>query len=119
MTYYPGKVLPGEEKRSFSLDYREITERIGNVCAGTVNILLDSDLTLGEPDAATEHYRLWKCQISDEQMIRDGEPPYSGWIIKVRGESFPLHFIEVLADVHIRTALKKTNFPSYPIEIAY
>ncbi len=118
MKHHPGKVLPGEEKRTFSLDYREITERIGEVIAGTINVLLEEDLTLGQADAETENYRFWKCKIADEQMIADGEPEYDGWIIKVKGEDFPMNFVEILAKVHIRTALKKTNWPSYAIEIS-
>lgn len=118
MTHHPGKVFPGEEKRAFSLDYREISERIGDVIAGTINVVLDEDLSLGAPDAETEHYRFWKCKIADEQMIRDGEPEYPGWIIQIKGEEFPMNFVEILANVHIKTALKKTNWPSYPIEIS-
>ncbi len=119
MNYIPGKAMPGEEKRAFSLDYREITEAIGTVTAGTLNILLDQDLTFGTPDHITEHYRLWECKLSTAGMIERDEPPFPAWIIQVKGEEFPANFIEVLSLTHLRTALKKTNFPSFPIEVAY
>ena len=119
MNYIPGKAMPGEELRAHTLDYREITELIGTVCAGTLNVLLDQDLPPRPPDHTTEHYKLWECKLSTAAMIEADEPGFPGWIIQVQGEHFPANFIEVLSPIHLRTALKKTNFPSFPIEVAY
>lgn len=118
MKHYAGKALPGEELRTKTLDYREITETIGTVVPGTLNAFFDDDLELGPPAHFTEHYEFWPCEIATVGMIRRGEPSIPGHIIRVLGENFPPNFIEVLSPVHIRTSLKKTNFPAFPIEIS-
>ena len=117
MKHYAGKALPGEEKRTFSLDYREIVEVIGPVIAGTLNLFFEDDLELGPPPHFTEHYEFWPCTLATEGMIRRDEPGYPGYVIRVLGENFPPNFAEVLSPIHLRTALKKTNFPAFPIEI--
>ena len=118
MEYYAGKALPGEERRTFTLDYREIADAIGTVAAGTFNAFLYEDLELKAPPIITEHYALWPCELATEGMIRRDEPGIPGHIIRVRGESLPANFVEILSPVHIRTSLKKTNWPGFPIEVA-
>ena len=118
MKYFAGKTLPGEERRTFTLDYQEIAGAIGNVCAGTLNIFFHEDLDLGVPTVTTEHYDLWACDLATEGMIRRDEAPIAGFVIRVHGEDLPANFAEVLSKTHIRTSLKKTNWPSFPIELA-
>lgn len=117
--YHAGKALPGEERRTFTLDYREIADAIGTVTAGTLNVFFHLDLEIGPPAITTKHYQFWPCSVSTEGMIRRDEPGFPGWAIRVLGEKNPPNFIEVLSPIHIRTALKKTNWPDFPIEVGF
>jgi len=36
----------------------------------------------------------------------------------VTGENYPSNLAEVLSHVHIRTALKMNNWPSFPVELS-
>lgn len=118
MKYHAGQALPGGEERTFSLDYREISEALGeSVTAGTLNVALVDDADLGPPDKVSAYYRFWACEIATEGMIERDEPGYPGWVIKVKGEGLPSNFVEILSPVHLRTALKKTNWPAFPVEI--
>lgn len=119
MKYLPGKALPGCEERFSGLDYREIAEALGkSVCAGTFNVGLVDDLFPGDPEIETEHYQFWPCSVATSEMIERDEEGLPGWIIRVKGESLPDNLAEILSEFHLRTSLKKTNWPSFPIEIA-
>jgi CTP-dependent riboflavin kinase len=116
--YYPGQALPGSEERTFGLDYREISEALGkSVCAGTFNVGLIDDFDWGRPYIESENYLFWRCQVATEEMIERDEEGYAGWIILVRAEEQPANLVEILSPVHLRTALKKRNWPAFPIEI--
>ena len=117
--YCAGKALPGEEKRTFSLDYQEIAGAIGTVTAGTFNVFFHLDLDLGVPTLTTEHYDFWSVEVSTAGMIKRDEPGIPGYVIRVYGENNPPNFAEIVSPIHIRTALKKTNWPDFPIEVAF
>ncbi len=117
--YCAGKALPGEERRAFTLDYKEIAEAVGTVTAGTLNVFFHLDLDIGAAFLTTEHYHFWPVTVSTKGMIERDEPGIPGWGIRVLGEKFPPNFIEILSPIHIRTALKKTNWPDFSIEVAF
>ena len=118
MKYLGGKSLPGEELRAKTLDFGEIYGAIGTVYPGTFNVFFGEDLELGVPTITTEKYDFWACEMATEGMIEREEPGLPGYIIRVSGENLPANFAEIVSPIHIRTALKKTNWPSFPIEIA-
>ena len=119
MRHYTGQALPGGEDRASTLDYGEIIGVLGQrVHVGTFNVDLVDDLYPGEPDLESDHYQFWRCWVSTAGMIEREEPGIAGWLIRVRGEDLPAHFVEVLSVDHIRTLLKKANWPAFPIEIS-
>lgn len=118
MKYYAGQAIPGSEERFYSLDYGEIVAGLGkSVCAGTFNVALIDDPELGEPSIITEHYHFWGCVVATAEMIERDEEGIPGWIIKVLGENFPPNLVEIVSEIHLRTALKKVNWPAFPIEV--
>lgn len=119
MTYLPGKTYPGGEDRTFSLDYRQIADALGvSVMAGTLNIRIEGEVNLGEPDIVSEDYEFWNCSVSTSEMIERDKAAIPGFIFREKGSDLPDNFIEILSTIHIRTALEKINWPSFPIEVS-
>ncbi len=117
--YLAGKAIPGSEERTFNLNYAAIVDALGeSMVAGTFNIALDEDLEPGRPDIVAANYRFWRCEVATSGMIEKDEPGIPGYLIKVMGENYPSNLAEVLSHVHIRTALKMNNWPSFPVELS-
>ena len=119
MRYYVGKAIPGEERRSETLDTEALSQALQESLApGTFNVSLTDTPDLGLPDLRVVPYSLWACRISTTSMIERDAEGLRGWIIRVDGEAFPSYFVEIIAPNHLRTAMKRQNFPTFPVEIA-
>ena len=119
LKYYAGKAMPGSEKRAEELDYAAL-EKATDQCLirGTFNVDMGDPVELGEPDSVADGYRLWKCQVATADMIARDAPPFDGWVLRIDGEDLPLHFVEVVSTVRLRTSLVKDKWPAFPVEIA-
>lgn len=119
MIYYAGQAIPGNEQRAQTLNMGALSLATQDeLVAGTLNVVLLASPELGRLDLRIPPYHLWPCQIASEEMIRDEVEGYSGWVIRVDGEPIIDHFLEVIAPIHLRTAMKRQNWPSFPVEVA-
>ena len=117
MSGFAGKALPGGELRGKELDFEEIEKAVNApIYPGTFNISLMEAIDF-QAKIVTERYSLVPCRLFTTGMIERDEPGIPGWVIRVNNESLPANFVEVVSPHHIRRLLKKTNWPSFPIEI--
>lgn len=119
MRYYAGKAQTGSETRALELADTGLGRRLGvRLSPGTFNIALMESPVLGDPDFRHGPYACWRCAVSTRSMIERDEEGFQGWVLRVDGERLPDHFVEVISQTHLRTALNMEHWPSFPVELA-
>lgn len=118
-SYYAGQALPGMEIRSDALDQFALNRLTGErLMSGTFNVSLMESPRLGPSKLTVGQYHLWPCKVAITGMVEREEAGIPGWVLRIDGEHLPDNFVEIISAQHLRTALKKVNWPAFAVEVA-
>ena len=113
MARLKGQVLPGRERRATQVDWQALSIVLGvPLYRGTLNVFLEDPL----PDVP------WEAWIDGQYFTHPcwvpGPPRLNAWLFMTPEEDPPPpEFVEIIAPWGLREALRKQDFPSFPVEL--
>lgn len=118
MKHYAGKAIPGEEMRRKTMPWSMLEDVLeGPLYPGTLNVNLNADPELGEPEVELNQYQMWECSVATPEMVKEGKAGYKGWAVRFTDEDLPDSYVEVISPDHLRSVLNKTRWPGFTVEI--